>query len=81
MVLIYNIYIISKLLKQGNRDTVISDNISKCIYDNVNNIVLPILVVKKNGEILWENNRFSYLEKSSVIGKNIGAIIKGIDLE
>ena len=81
VVLIDNIYIISKLLKQGNRDTVISDNISKCIYDNVNNIVLPILVVKKNGEILWENNRFSYLEKSSVIGKNIGAIIKGIDLE
>ena len=28
VVLIDNIYIISKLLKQGNRDTVISDNIS-----------------------------------------------------
>lgn len=81
IVLIDNICIICKLHKQDNENSVISSSINKGIYDNINNIILPIIVVKENGEILWKNNRFNSLERENIIGKNIGSVIKGIDLE
>ncbi|NLK23235.1 MAG: DHH family phosphoesterase [Clostridiales bacterium] len=81
IVLIDNICIICKLHKQDNENCVISSSINKGIYDNINNIILPIIVVKENGEILWKNNRFNSLERENIIGKNIGSVIKGIDLE
>lgn len=81
IILIDNIYILTSMYKQKKTEDSISQKISESIYSNINNVILPILVVKENGEILWESSRFYLLEKNSIIGKNIGSIIKGIDLK
>lgn len=81
IVLIDNIYMFTNVCRNMNNDEIISKKIGESIYNNVNNIILPIAVIKENGEILWVNSRFSALENKSIIGKNIGSTIKGIDLK
>ena len=68
----------NKEIKKENFTNYISKHIKSYIY----NLIIPVVLTKKNGEIIWCNERFSSIRKEeSLIGRNIISAIRGINID
>ena len=59
----------------------LSEGINKGIENNLLNYDIPVVLINKNGNILWANKRFEIVGKVSPVGTNIISVIKELDLQ
>lgn len=59
----------------------LSEGINKGIETNLLNYDIPVVLINKNGNIIWANKRFEIVGKISPKGINIISVIKELDLQ
>lgn len=80
--IIYNLYILTYYLNKENDDVRLVSYLNKCISKDVNNIIIPVVLIEKSGKIIWNNQKFDeIIENTNAIGKNISDIVRGINID
>lgn len=79
---VYNFFVLNKYKKMEIGMNEFTSYIDRGISENLYNIAIPVVIVKKTGEIIWNNNKFSKFTKLDEIkGQSIVNVIRGIKLE
>lgn len=80
--LVDNFFTLSNFIKKENDTEYLKNTIRNHIDKNISSIVLPIVVIKAGGEIIWRNSTFNELTgEEDFLGKNIGGFARGINIE
>lgn len=80
--LIDNFFSLSNFIRKESDIKYVTNAIRMRIDKNISSIVIPIVVIKASGEIVWSNSTFNQLtEKENFLGKNIGSFARGINIE
>ncbi|NLK94956.1 MAG: DHH family phosphoesterase [Clostridiales bacterium] len=73
---------LSKYWDKDKDENHLTNSINKCIDEELYNLILPTVLIKKDGEILWCNERFLSITKDEdLIKRNIMSVINGINID
>lgn len=83
LVIIANIILTLQIItiKNNSLITNLSSGINHGIEENLLNYDIPVVLINKNGNIIWSNKRFEIVGKILPIGSNIISIIRELDLQ
>ena len=85
ILILYLIYNISTLNKFWDKDYEINkftQSINNAISKNLCNLAIPVVLIKKSGEIIWYNQKFTeFKDDDQLIGKNIVTVIRGMNID
>ncbi|MGL5378939.1 DHH family phosphoesterase [Clostridium sp.] len=56
-------------------------NIDESVNQNVFNLVFPMAIINKTGEIIWSNKKFTEFTEENPIGLNVVSIARGLNIE
>lgn len=56
-------------------------NIDEAVNQNVFNLVFPMAIINKTGEIVWSNKKFTEFTEENPIGLNVVSIARGLNME
>lgn len=80
--LVDSLLVLNKYWKSNKNDLGFTKYIEEVIGEKLYNTFIPIVLIKKDGEIIWCNMKFQQLKNGeSIKGQNISSFIKEIDIE
>lgn len=89
VILILSLYLLDciiRLSKYWNKDkdeNNLTNTINNCIDEHLYNLILPTVLIKNDGEIIWYNDSFIGInnEDEDLLKRNIMSIINGINID
>ncbi|WP_297635628.1 DHH family phosphoesterase [uncultured Clostridium sp.] len=77
-----NIYQLNVLLKKEDDKQALIKDIDKAIYDNVANLMTPVVLIDTTGRVIWHNLSMKQLKVGDTfVDESILSIARGIDFE
>ena len=83
LIIIYVFFILSEFYnKHKNKKSIekLKLSIDEAISDNMLNLVFPLVLINRSGDIVWRNNKFKDIVKNYDSEVNIISIINGLEL-
>lgn len=83
LIIVYMVFNFNEINNKRKHKSSIEElkfNIDEAISENVLNLIFPLILINRSGDIIWKNNKFKDVVKNDTDEVNIVSIASGLEL-
>lgn len=83
LIIVYMVFNFNEINNKRKHKSSIEElkfNIDEAISENVLNLIFPLILINRSGDIIWKNNKFKDVVKNDADEVNIVSIASGLEL-
>ena len=83
LIVIYILFVLNEINNKRKHKSSIEElklNIDEAISENMLNLIFPLVLINRAGDIVWKNNKFKDIVKKDINETNIISISSGLEL-
>lgn len=84
LIVIYILFALSEINNKRKHNSSIDElkfNVDEAISENMLNLIFPLVLINRAGDIVWKNTKFEDLVKKDISESNISSIVTGLELD